>query len=593
MRKSNFNLAVSLSSALLLGATSCVVDGDFDGVGFDQIDTEMTLMGEGVAFPLGDVAPVQLGELLEAFGTTQNFLVTDAQGNYSLSLSDQVSADELTKSLDMDALKNIPAQTFSYAFDITLDIPYGAASANSGVRRAPGDLTYTVDETLEEFELVSADMFNYIPSELTSVTEVEFTGNKITFGIRPTKLPDWGTPIKASDFVIVLPDYAVLEDGTHELKLPDATLVQGQEIVGSAEFKAMKGREFDPSSVTKDKLVMKCLLTANNPSLTAVAADRTLAFDMRSLIGSGDFTSNGVINVTKISGKVDFDVTQDLEWQMDQIPASFRNEGTVLDLSPMMNLAISSNLDLALSADVTITPYLGGKPVEGAEVALTGLNLPRSNNPSQNATAKYTVGSDAKASDGVTAVNTALGGLLRTVPDFVKLSLSAKSDKTAICSFYSDAAYKCDMAYDLKVPLAPGKDFKLVLTPEPISLGAAGSYLKYIKENPVSLVGSVESSLPVGVTLGVTFLDQNKNEVTTVEPVTLKLSAAKAGVPANDDFELNLKFAQMQNTPAYLSFSAVIDAPQGASCLNKKDYIRMDDIVIILPDGITMNTNNK
>lgn len=577
-----------VSATLLVALPACVVDKDFDGVGLWDIDTEMVLMGEGAAFPLGDVASVSVGDLLDKIEGVDNIISVDEDGNLALSFKDEFPMSGLLDQMDMASLRNLNGHDYSFNFTTTLQLP---ASAPAGASlKSAGEISCDVNETLSDYELVSPELFDKVPQELEVISDVEFSeGTKVTFGITPTSIPSWGTDVYAEDFIIILPDYAFLEDGSHVLHLPDSKLTVGTEIVGSAVFAKMQGKEFTHGASIKDNLVLKCHLRANNVTYEGLLQNRTLSFSMRSAVGEGTVGNPGKICVSKVGGKVNCGFEQIVDLNLDDIPEMFRDKNIVLDFEPMLKFGVSTNLNVAMSADLSITPYIGGAPNNGAAVNIKGINVPCADDPDHMASVNYMVGRDLAPADGVNVINQNLSGFFRTIPDVIKVKINANTDNTKTSWFFTDAEYNCFMDYDISVPLAPGKDFAMTLTPSDISLEGASSYLKYIKNNSVALKGIVNSTLPVGATLEAFFLDKDGQIVPTTEPAVIKISAGHVAPSGGEAIALKLKFAASEKEPVSLRLTLALDAPQGAECINTHHVIGIDDLVIMFPEGITVD----
>lgn len=592
MRKSNFNLAVFLSSALLLGATSCVVDGDFDKVAFGDINTEMTLLGEGVQLPLGSVEPVDVKSILSANEGLKNFLTPDENGDYSIGYTGSYSLDDALKTLDMSALKDIDGVLFSEQGKFKLGEGTLTNALTKGIQ-VDADIEWTIGETLHNVTLVSADVLNSIPDEFVSLDMVKFSNTSVQFGITMEDLPNLGTDLYLKNATIVLPETFVLSDGSHVINIPDAKIVSGREIMGKATIAYVPGVDINSVHSIGGDVVLNATIFASKPTVSEELLNKEIVLKTRSCVGDGNFTDPGKIVIESITAKVDYTLEEKIKLDLGDIPTEFKGDNVVLDLSPLMNLCVSTNLNVPIVGEVSLTPVYGGVADNSKAIVVSNVMIPVSEHPSQMASLIYSIGERAAQTNGVQARPCNLGNLLRKIPDSIEVSLKAGVDAQKQCVFHPEAEYACTLEYEMKAPLQPGKDFCINLTPNDISLAGASSYLSMLSGVVLGLKGEVESTLPLGVTLQVQLLDAAENIIAGGDDLTLRIKPSVGGAPTRSDMNLLLSLKERAGEIAALRIKAMIDAEQGAACLNESDYIKIDDLVLLLPEGLTINPQIK
>lgn len=593
MKNSKFNLAAVLSSALMmLCVSSCVVDEDFDKVAFGDINTEMTLLGEGVQLPLGSVEPVDVKSILSANEGLKNFLTPDENGDYSIGYSGSYSLDDALKTLDMSALKDIDGMLFSEQGKFKLGEGTQTTALATGIQ-VDADIEWTIGETLHNVTLVGKDALSKIPDEFVSLDMVKFSNTSVQFGITMENLPDLGTDLYLKNATIVLPETFVLSDGSHVINIPDAKIVSGQEILGKATIAYVPGVDINSVQSIGGDVALSATLFASKPTVSEQLLNQEIVLKTRSCVGDGNFTDPGKIVIESITAKADYTLEDKIKLDLGDIPAEFKGDNVVLDLSPLMNLCVSTNLNVPIKGEVSLTPVYGGVADNSKAIVVSNVMIPVSEHPSQMASLIYSIGERAAQTNGVQARPCNLGNLLRKIPDSIEVSLKAGVDAQKQCVFHPDAEYACTLEYEMKAPLQPGKDFCINLTPNDISLAGASSYLSMLSGVVMGLKGEVESTLPLGVTLQIQLLDSAQKLIAGGDDLTLRIKPSVGGEPARSDMNLLLSLKERAGEIAALRIKAVIDAEQGAACLNESDYIKVDDLVLVLPEGLTINPQIK
>lgn len=119
-------LGAILAAGLLVLGTGCTVDDTYKLDNFDKINTEVTLFEDGISIPVGSTNKISIGDLLSSEGESlDDFLKTNANGEYSIYFEDKTNLNKEIKDLNLADLASLNPVSVSQKFNFDI----GGASA--------------------------------------------------------------------------------------------------------------------------------------------------------------------------------------------------------------------------------------------------------------------------------------------------------------------------------------------------------------------------------------------------------------------------------------------------------------------------------
>lgn len=208
------------------------------------------------------------------------------------------------------------------------------------------------------------------------------------------------------------------------------------------------------------------------------------------------------------------------------------------------------------------------------------MNFPYSNDPSviEKASNRFVVDLDP---------------ILSGNPESIGIKLNLKTDTQRTCYISTDAEYTLGIDYSLSCPVQLGDHFEYVYA-DTLDLGAdTGATLQEILSyTNAGIKATVDNSLPFSLSLEAELLayDASTGEYREVdiEPIRSDILTAKT----KSDIELNLKARKDADLSgiSHLKFSAKVTS--NGETLNKNDYLMLQNVSVIIPDGLTFNPDN-
>ena len=163
-----------------------------------------------------------------------------------------------------------------------------------------------------------------------------------------------------------------------------------------------------------------------------------------------------------------YDFDQESELSLSDLPAMLRDENVCLDLTnPLINLDITTNLGIPMTANLELVPYRGDVPDAANTIIVENVELPYSATSAATDTKRYLIGKVNTSTDpDVIFINADLGGLIKQLPDKLQVKIHAGVQPTKQAILEPAATYTLDINYGVNVVLAFGKDFRFTTSTE-------------------------------------------------------------------------------------------------------------------------------
>ena len=289
------------------------------------------------------------------------------------------------------------------------------------------------------------------------------------------------------------------------------------------------------------------------------------------------------------SAYVSVDASMDVETQempSIQYPDFFSQEGTVIDLyDAFLNFDVTNTLPLSLALNADFVGYKNNTQVVSMHIGEDSNGM----NPVVVAASDITELSFSKRGQDGNIPLPEIGDLLTELPERIVVSnvnVTAAKDYVKIIP---GMTYSCSFGYGLYAPLAFGQDFKFEykMPIEDIELdldeiGASGIAMKFKAEN----------TIPLRFDLDIEALDANGNPNGNIAcSVEGALLPGTVAAPDYSDITINLNAPDgtiNETKSLNLVLKATCPAEYAGIALNKEQGLKIYDLAIVLPDGITI-----
>ena len=247
-----------------------------------------------------------------------------------------------------------------------------------------------------------------------------------------------------------------------------------------------------------------------------------------------------------------------------KIPLAVKN--VEWDVDPVINVTLSSNLNVPSSGELVFTPY----PRKKEAVTVKDIALPISDSPARTVSETITVRD--------------IPGLFRTLPDSLTVSFKLKAaDQSPLTP---GTSYSVQADYNIEVPLIFGNDVNIIPSPSMVPLPEEVHNI--VANNPFGIEADVLSTLPMGARLEFSLIDSKGKEVELESECSIIIPTAKPGeVPEPVHFSTTMSVKDKGHIPAMLRIDYQLNV-SGNMWINKNQYIRLSNITLVLPKGITI-----
>ena len=552
-----------------------------------ELDTTVKIL-EDVTIPIGDLEKFSIEDILKTSDTNSGIETDPTTGNLSFSFK----SDEPTETTFSVPAFEIPFKTGgTFGEDYAITIETGELAGLDGtlinqqlhfldhsVERPIGvDANYTLPKEILDIKYVELDMLLDYKLQVTDGVVHLADGFTIDF-------PDWMTIAKADNSnAYVLENQGVNKnvirflsdvriDSTHPYIL-DLQLSK----VDFPEGCISNGKIYLDEDDIANKIIAKGDIYLNTQDFPTIPAKMSVSMHI-------EFAHMDVK-----SAYVSVDASMDVETQempSIQYPDFFSQEGTVIDLyDAFLNFDVTNTLPLSLALNADFVGYKNNTQVISMHIGEDSNGM----NPVVVAASDITELSFSKRGQDGNIPLPEIGDLLTELPERIVVSnvnVTAAKDYVKIIP---GMTYSCSFGYGLYAPLAFGQDFKFEykMPIEDIELdldeiGASGIAMKFKAEN----------TIPLRFDLDIEALDANGNPNGNIAcSVEGALLPGTVAAPDYSDITINLNAPDgtiNETKSLNLVLKATCPAEYAGIALNKEQGLKIYDLAIVLPDGITI-----
>ena len=580
--KKFYSLFTVMVSGLVL--VSCI-NNDYDLN--KELDTTVKIL-EDVTIPIGDLEKFSIEDILKTSDTNSGIETDPTTGNLSFSFK----SDEPTETTFSVPAFEIPFKTGgTFGEDYAITIETGEFAGLDGtlinqqlhfldhsVERPIGvDANYTLPKEILDIKYVELDMLLDYKLQVTDGVVHLADGFTIDF-------PDWMTIAKADNsnayvlenqggnknVIRFLSDVRI--DSTHPYIL-DLQLSK----VDFPEGCISNGKIYLDEDDIANKIIAEGDIYLNTQDFPTIPAKMSVSMHI-------EFAHMDVK-----SAYVSVDASMDVETQempSIQYPDFFSQEGTVIDLyDAFLNFDVTNTLPLSLALNADFVGYKNNTQVVSMHIGEDSNGM----NPVVVAASDITELSFSKRGQDGNIPLPEIGDLLTELPERIVVSnvnVTAAKDYVKIIP---GMTYSCSFGYGLYAPLAFGQDFKFEykMPIEDIELdldeiGASGIAMKFKAEN----------TIPLRFDLDIEALDANGNPNGNIAcSVEGALLPGTVAAPDYSDITINLNAPDgtiNETKSLNLVLKATCPAEYAGIALNKEQGLKIYDLAIVLPDGITI-----
>lgn len=248
-----------------------------------------------------------------------------------------------------------------------------------------------------------------------------------------------------------------------------------------------------------------------------------------------------------------------------KIPIAIRN--VEWEVEPVITVTISTNLDLPAAGELVFTPY----PREKEAVTVRDITIPISENPDKTASTTMTVRD--------------IPGLFRTLPD--SMAVSFKVSAAGHSPMTPGASYSIQTDYNIEVPLIFGKDVQI--NPMPSLFPLPEEIHDIVSNNPFGMEADVLSTLPVDTCLKFSLIDSKGREVELASECIIRIPGTGPDMdPEPSHVSTIMRVKDKGIVPTVLRIDYELNVP-GNMWIRKNQFIRLSNITLVLPEGITVS----
>lgn len=250
---------------------------------------------------------------------------------------------------------------------------------------------------------------------------------------------------------------------------------------------------------------------------------------------------------------------------LGKIPGPLKN--VELDVDPELTMVFRTNVDVPSVGELTLTPY----PHKERAVCIKDIELPVSDSPSE------TVSGTICLQD--------ISCLFKTLPDSLTATMKIRAcDGEHFLTPGASYSIKAECSMDL--PLILGKAIHIDLDPSIVDINV--DLRDVLANNPVGLEAEVQSSLPLGINMKFSFLDNEGRTVEMKSECAIIIPAAGTGPePERTHVRAVISLKEGVAQPAKLRVDYGLDAKDNV-WLNKTQRISLSEMKFLLPEGLTL-----
>lgn len=445
--------------------------------------------------------------------------------------------------------------------------------------------------TLEHEEEITLLEPGQLPEEVLSVGRIELEEVYANLTLDASALPELGDATLTLDFKVGLPELLILEDGVRDeegfLRIHSTLDQDGKIVVDPIHIVALdlSGINLHAEEALKEKVVVEGTFQLSDASIQVedwLNQEHTVSLDA-SIQGSGE---DRTITISKLTGRVDYQMdtlTQSVDLTSLTSKLETENMEAILDLEHVhLAVDLETNLGVSAIAKAEIVPYRHG---EAGEAVVVDLRVEGAESADQPKHTRFWLGQGC-CPEGYQFVQIPILDMIRNTPDSLCVQISAGTDASSDIVIEPNADYILRGECALEVPLQLGEDFRFEFCDTLTGIPAMISTI--LRAGSLSLIGQVESSLPLNLDLSVTLLDEHNEIIELAENSGCQFIQGGNGKDVTvTDLNFLLAIGQGQQIPdiAAVKLNFVATSTSPSAPLNEETSIRAV-LQALVPEGI-------
>lgn len=453
--------------------------------------------------------------------------------------------------------------TFGTDIGVTIEIPEIKVASIA----LDDKLSFDIDQ---RFNMIIRN----IPEQLKSVDEVLLDDVYVNLSAEFKGLPESSSSQFVLDLDVTLPEF--FSPNVIPIK---GAIVNGKLTTTPVKLEKISNIVPDEAGEVKGGISIVGSISADGAKIDI----SQLGSEIQAKVNASIQNANGKIAISKASGVFSYDFDQESELSLSDLPAMLRDENVCLDLTnPLVNLDITTNLGIPMTANLELVPYRGDVPDAANTIIVENVELPYSATSAATDTKRYLIGKVNTSTDpDVIFINADLGGLIKQLPDKLQVKIHAGVQPTKQAILEPAATYTLDINYGVNVVLAFGKDFRFTTSTE-VDLSSAK---QIIELGDFGIKGKVVNDSPLQLDVEMTLLDDAGNTVPQSKSSTINVAGA-----STSDIEIYLSPSDRTKTVSKalltIKVTAIPDVP-----VKESDCIQFLNLVAVAPEGIDYEMN--
>lgn len=566
-----------MSSLLIAGAltlTGCS-DKDYD---FDQIDSTIGIGGDGLEIPTSSTEKIKLREILEL---EENGSVKEDE-NHDYVFRQEGNTTETHPNINKITIKK---QGEPVAFPI--DLSFSTASAKKGPQKVSGSIA--ASGKIFEFEYQGNK-----PTEVTELVSANIDGI-ITLSVKfPSALHSVVSEFQ--DIAITLPDYMTVTDAGSSItpNINGSTLTfknvpTNKELsikvkVNKLDFTTKKTNGNEITQNGKNIKIVGQVYFSAYATVTSTQMSGSIG-RIEGAMTVGELTINSATG--RFNPAINLNNLGDVA--ITGVPDFLKGGNVVVDLyNPQISVNISNDMGVEGIIDGTLTSVKNGQEI--ATVDINGIKV------NANTTSNICICRKANEITGYDQVieKTDLSNLIKTIPDRIKFTATAKANDEKISSFEFGKEYNIKTSYAVDAPIAFEENANIEYRD---TLDGWNDNVKDIdfinNETYVSATANVTSCVPAHLSIEVTAVDINKKKIDGIDIDLVKkdITASNDGISEKTS-PIEIKISQTK-TGALKKLDGLIFTVSGKASSDVKGIVLNAEKHTLLVDDIKIKIVGK
>ena len=576
------SILISLFGMLALSAC---VNEDYDFT--KEIDTDMTIL-ENVSMPVGSIEAISISDILTLEDGSDSIIGKDENGDFVFTFT----GSGISAEIDVPSLSIAPADGI-HTEPMEVHFSTGPAAGLD-----PSMITGSISYSEVTGGILDAPMHIEIDSELPEqIADVKSVD--IAASIYLNFTVNTGAVHLAEGFVIEFPDFMnVTKSGYTDERfelVDNQKLVAKENILVSSSsplaFALMTDKINVPSGVISGgRLVLEDEVHLRgdfylSPSDFSVIPDKVIVN-----------IKADIIHLDVVSAQVKLNIDEEIAGSMfalKDLPDFLSGGNICLDIyNPILKMGVSNDTPFAYDVKAEIVAVKGSETVSLKLGESPAISIPA------NSSVNYHVSRrEIPVTEGVTnIVSPKIGDMISMLPETISFKdIRLTSSGSDFVTITPGEKYQAAVSYEVYAPLAFDKDLKIEYTQDVNNLNLR---IEDVLVESIDLALTLENTVPVGFAFNdVKAIDSEGN---VIEGVTItvdkEIQAGNLASPSITQAKLSLRSqsGSVEFDGLRLGIKAVAPASDlYGVALNEKQGLKISDIVLTVPEGITYINSEK